>query len=554
MTSLDSALEAAERAAGRDAALLPEAHLDSAGERVPASDAADEAPGLHMKRLSVFQISAPHGEPKPVPPFLTGSYLMFTASKFNLLLAFLPLGIAAELLGWSDGAIFGLNCVAILPLAKLLGDATEQVATHTNETIGGLLNATFGNATELIVSVFALEKGLLGVVKTSLLGSIISNTLLVLGMACIAGGITKPVQTFNSTAASANTTLLLMSILGMSIPACLASLGEVRPNGRQDLMISRFTAIVLLFLYCLYIYFQLVTHRKYFEAPPKPAPGVPSGAQPPGVHASSKHASSSSFVVEADEDEEQVLFSLKGALFWLAAVTVLIAFLSEFLTGAIEGAARRGGLATAAARLCAPPPHRARPSAPLRPSPHRAGATKDYSINQSFVGFVILPIVGNAAEHATAVTMAYKSKMDLALGVALGSATQISLFVVPFMVLLGWAIGQPLDLFFGAYETAITFVATVVVGFAVADGETNWLEVRARGGSWAAGRAPRAEGWGDGCMREPHPRSAPPGPRPPRAANRHAAILPSRSSQGASLLSAYVIIGASFLFYEHKYA
>ncbi|KAG8463015.1 hypothetical protein KFE25_001788 [Diacronema lutheri] len=490
MSSIDAAILAAEReveAASRsrsicaaplvrDAApidsLLPPGHEDSAGDLLappPAASALDDA-GIELRQhaLTAYAGKPAHHEPAPIPPFLVGSWKMFTATKINLMLVFLPLGIAAELLEWSDGAIFGLNCLAILPLAKLLGDATEQVATHTNDTIGGLLNATFGNATELIVSVFALVKGLLDVVQVSLLGSIISNTLLVLGMACIAGGITKPVQKFNSTAASANTTLLLMSILGMSIPACLAGFGEMKVNGKEDLLISRFTAIVLLFLYCLYIYFQLVTHRKYFEAEPEVpggarTPVLARGAQQPALQLQSHvtRAGSSSFIMHKTDEEEEILFTLSGALFWLGSITVVIAFLSEFLTGAIEG------------------------------------ATKDYSINKSFVGFVILPIVGNAAEHATAITMAYKSKMDLALGVALGSATQISLFVVPFMVLTGWAIGQPLDLFFGAYETAITFVATVVVGFAVADGETNWLE-------------------------------------------------------GASLLSAYIIIGASFLFYEHK--
>jgi Ca2+:H+ antiporter len=448
--------------------LLPPNYPDSSGTPTRQSGDGDEHVVLGMSKrthsLNVFTIKKEGGhaeEKKPIPSFLRGSWIMFTNTKINLMLVFLPLGISAELLGWSDGAIFGLNCLAILPLAKLLGDATEQVAAHTNDTIGGLLNATFGNATELIVSVFALVKGLLGVVQVSLLGSIISNTLLVLGMACIAGGITQPVQKFNSTAASANTTLLLMAILGMSIPACLASLGQLKVSSHEDLMLSRMTAIILLGLYVLYIYFQLVTHRKYFEAPPRDesAHAGAAGQAGPGplVHSNSKA------IVVVEEEEEEVYFTLYGALFWLGAITVMIAFLSEFLTGAIEG------------------------------------ATKDYNINQSFVGFVILPIVGNAAEHATAITMAYKSKMDLALGVALGSATQIALFVVPFMVLTGWAIGQPLDLFFGAYETAITFVATVVVGFAVADGETNWLE-------------------------------------------------------GASLLSAYVIIAMSFLFYEHSYA
>mmetsp|Transcript_39714 Transcript_39714/g.92028 ORF Transcript_39714/g.92028 Transcript_39714/m.92028 type:complete len:493 (-) Transcript_39714:298-1776(-) len=444
-------------------ALLGSDYKDSS-DMVNASGEPADVKSQSFRRHTLNTMTVQTASTKEIPSFLVGSWRMFTATKINLMLVFLPLGVAAELLAWSDGAIFGLNCLAILPLAKLLGDATEQVAVHTNDTIGGLLNATFGNATELIVSLFALYKGLLGVVQVSLLGSIISNTLLVLGMACIAGGITKPVQKFNATAASANTTLLLMSILGMCIPACLASLGQMKVGTKQDLVLSRFTSVVLLLLYCQYIYFQLVTHRKYFETaaqeqtPPKKA----SKNEATKDFRISRTSSATLVVHHAtdDEEEEEVWFHLYGALAWLGVITVIIAFLSEFLTGAIEG------------------------------------ATSEMGINQSFVGFVILPIVGNAAEHSTAITMAYKSKMDLALGVALGSATQIALFVVPFMVLTGWAIGQPLDLFFGAYETAITFVATVVVGFAVSDGETNWLE-------------------------------------------------------GASLLSAYIIIAASFLFYEH---
>lgn len=399
MSSLDAAIQAAEREAeaavralGSTAsattdvasaeALLPPTHIDSAGD-ITAAPAGKQPTGLegrestHLvdegtemlelrrRHLNVFQVKPALAEEKPIPPFLVGSYKMFTSTKINLMLVFLPLGVAAELLSWSDGAIFGLNCLAILPLAKLLGDATEQVATHTNDTVGGLLNATFGNATELIVSVFALVKGLLGVVQVSLLGSIISNTLLVLGMACIAGGISKPVQKFNATAASANTTLLLMSILGMSIPAALASLGEIEANGKQDLLISRFTSIVLLFLYCLYIYFQLVTHRKYFENAPVEAEQADTGSgsytkrgTPRASNAHVSRATSASFVVlpSDDEEDEEVLFTLFGALFWLGAITVVIAFLSEFLTGAIEGAAR--------ARLCASALQRTRQSWP----------------------------------------------------------------------------------------------------------------------------------------------------------------------------------------------
>lgn len=297
------------------------------------------------------------------PSFLEGSRRMICSSYLNLLLLFLPLGVVAEMKDWSDGLVFGLNCIAILPLAKLLGDATEQVAAHTNDTIGGLLNATFGNATELIVSLFALSKGLLGVVKVSLLGSIISNILLVLGCSCIAGGVVKPVQKFNCTAASANTTLLLMSILGMSIPAALFSLGEGSFDQTADLMFSRLTAVILLFLYFLYIYFQLFTHRTFFEAAGSETGD--SGGKPPGASRAPSQASdmpalysgfgSSTFrsrsmsrapsngslaIVPMEDDFEEVLFGLPGSLFWLGFITVAISFLSEFITGAIEGAWR----------------------------------------------------------------------------------------------------------------------------------------------------------------------------------------------------------------------
>jgi Ca2+:H+ antiporter len=354
MSSIDEAIRAAEREAevagqrpadGHDpisgAELLPREKFLDSRMSLETERAREEELALRRRALNVYTLKKEHSELKEAPPFFVGTWRMFTATKVNLMLVFLPLGICAELLEWSDGSIFALNCLAILPLAKLLGDATEQVALHTNDTIGGLLNATFGNATELIVSVFALVKGLLGVVQVSLLGSIISNTLLVLGMACIAGGITKPVQKFNSTAASANTTLLLMSILGMCIPAALASLGEIKVMSGADLLMSRMTAIILLFLYCLYIYFQLVTHRKYFEAEPDDDKG-PALTGTPGsfnqnhnVHVS--RASSLSIVVTTDEEEEEVYFTIRGALFWLGGITILIAFLSEFLTGAIEG-------------------------------------------------------------------------------------------------------------------------------------------------------------------------------------------------------------------------
>jgi Ca2+:H+ antiporter len=343
---------------------------------------------------------------------------MLTSKWIYLLLLIVPVALASEKMGLSSGTIFTLCCIAILPLAGLLGDATEQVALHTSEAIGGLLNATFGNATELIVCFFALQKGLLTVVQVSLLGSILSNTLLVLGCACIAGGMLKSTISFNQTAAQANTTLLQIAILGLVVPTLMQSVGQLEVHSDVDLKLSRAISVALLILYIMYVYFQLFTHRALFED---------SNAKERGED-------------EDDEEEEEMWLTLSGGMAWLCIATACIAVLSEFLTGAIEGAAVAFGL------------------------------------SDTFVGFVIIPIIGNAAEHSTAIVMAAKGKMDLSFGVALGSSTQIALFVIPVMVMIGWAIGQPLDLFFGTFETVITFLSALIVSHVVNDGETNWLE------------------------------------------------------------------------------
>jgi len=395
----------------------------------PSKTASGPLPGLEPLRVA-----------KPIPAFLEGSKRMFTGNKLYLLLAFVPLAFLSEHLEWSDATIFGIACLAILPLAGMLGDATEQVALHTNDTLGGLLNATFGNATEVIVCYFALKADLLDVVKVSLLGSILSNTLLVLGGAILAGGIVQKTSTFNQTVAAANTTLLQISILALVVPALMKSAGQLPEGGIVDLELSRSISIALLVLYVFYVYFQLVTHK---DGPPSafkaPQEWASKTLKPSVAFPRSGNGGDSVAVVE-EEEEEEVIFSMGGGLFWLLLATVAIAFLSELLTGSIQGAAAGIGL------------------------------------TQPFVGFVILPIIGNAAEHSTAITMAAKGKMDLAFGVALGSSTQIALFVIPLMVLVSWAMGKSLDLFFGNFETAVMFMSSLIVSHVVGDGESNWLE------------------------------------------------------------------------------
>eukprot|EP00124_Ichthyophonus_hoferi_P001017 Ihof_evm12s45 gene=Ihof_evmTU12s45 len=332
----------------------------------------------------------------------------------NILLLVLPVAIASEYVGWSKTIVFVLNLIAIIPLAGLLGSATEELALRMGDLVGGLLNATFGNAVELIVSIAALQKGLITVVQGSLLGSILSNLLLVLGMSFFFGGIKNmPEQSFNLAGASSFSSLLLLSLIGLCVPAAfhfvLSPEEQAQKYPEDELMVSRIIAVILGFMYLMYLFFQLKTHSTFF-------------------------------VSEEDEDAEpeEPILSLGAALTMLAVVTISVAVCSEYLTGSIEGMSQH--------------------------------------MSPTFIGVILLPIVGNAAEHLTAVTVACKDKMDLAIGVAVGSSTQIALFVIPLITLVGWAIDQPMALNFHMFNTVILLVTVLIVNLTLTDGKSNYLE------------------------------------------------------------------------------
>eukprot|EP00735_Rhodelphis_limneticus_P010943 TRINITY_DN394_c0_g1::TRINITY_DN394_c0_g1_i1::g.7558::m.7558 TRINITY_DN394_c0_g1::TRINITY_DN394_c0_g1_i1::g.7558 ORF type:complete len:454 (+),score=95.08,sp/Q99385/VCX1_YEAST/45.69/5e-97,Na_Ca_ex/PF01699.19/99,Na_Ca_ex/PF01699.19/9.4e-20,Na_Ca_ex/PF01699.19/1.4e-24,SBF/PF01758.11/5.5e+03,SBF/PF01758.11/1.1e+03,SBF/PF01758.11/0.3,SBF/PF01758.11/2.7e+03 TRINITY_DN394_c0_g1_i1:61-1362(+) len=335
-------------------------------------------------------------------------------SKFNLLLIFVILGVVAPLAGWDDTYIFLFNFLAILPLARLLGDSTEEVAIRTNETLGGLLNATFGNATELIISIFALKHKYYRVVQVSLLGSILSNQLLVMGCSFFFGGILFHEQHFNRDIAGVYGSLLLMAVLGLVVPTAFAFTEDGCSNDScpELLDISRATAVILVILYVALLVFQLRTHRSLMEE------------------------------AEEDDDEgpQQPNMSLGTAIGMLAASTVLVALCSEYLVDSIESVAQQ------------------------------------WNLSEMFIGLILLPIVGNAAEHATAVTVAMKGKMDLSIGVALGSSIQIALFVIPLLVIVAWMWDLPLSLDFHAFEAVVLIVSVFVVNSVVGDGSSTWLE------------------------------------------------------------------------------
>ncbi|KAI4095930.1 MAG: hypothetical protein LQ344_001311 [Seirophora lacunosa] len=342
-----------------------------------------------------------------------------TSNPVNVLLVFVPLGIISGAIGWNPTVVFILNFLAIIPLASLLSFATEELSVKLGQTLGGLMNATFGNAVELIVSIVALKNGEIRIVQASMLGSILSNILLVLGCCFLAGGITHPEQTFNATVASTMSSLMAVSTASLIIPATLyAAMGSSNSKDIRDdniLILSHGTAIVLLALYGLYLFFQLKTHAHLFDAE--------SG--------------------DSDSDGEQAeghILSPWAAGVALVIITVMVAVCAEYLVDSIDA------------------------------------IVETAHISRTFIGLILLPIVGNAAEHVTAVVVATKDKMDLAIGVAIGSSMQIALLVTPFLVVLGWIIHQPMSLHFEIFETVVFFLSVLVTNYLISDGKSNYLE------------------------------------------------------------------------------
>lgn len=379
----------------------------------------------------------------------------------NVLLIFVPVGFAVFYAGLKPVPVFIINFIAIIPLAAMLSNATEELAIRVGETMGGLLNATFGNAVELIVSIQALIKNEITIVKTSLIGSMLSNLLLVLGMSFFLGGINRPEQFFNVTVAQTAASLLALCIASLIIPTVFHNTIAEDNNDDGDALrnqeLSHGTAVILLIVYGCYLFFQLKTHVEMYNAPSQKVPKRKSskleeGAAERGVAtigAGTAAASGGGVNLknllnkpkDDDEEEEEEFetpsLSVIGALVTLAVSTTLVAFCSEFMVDSIDGLTATGGVST------------------------------------TFVGLILLPIVGNAAEHATAVTVAMKDKMDLSIGVAVGSSMQIALLVFPFIVILGWILGKDcMTLYFDTFQIATLFVSVLLVNYLIQDGKS----------------------------------------------------------------------------------
>jgi len=334
------------------------------------------------------------------------------------LLVFVPLAALGEWLHWGALPVFIFAALAIIPLAGIMGESTEHLAARLGAGIGGLLNATFGNAAEMIIALAALQRGLHDVVKASLTGSIIGNSLLVLGLAILAGGARRDRQTFDRAAAAVGSTLLALAAIGLVIPAAFhwvadsavarAALTPERESAIEG-GLSLEISVVLFAAYLLSLLFSLRTHRHLYagqaEAGHDPSPGR------------------------------------LRPLVTLLAATALVAWMSELLVGVVEEAS------------------------------HQLGLT------QVFVGVIVVAIIGNAAEHSTAVLMAMKNKMDLAMNIAIGSSTQIALLVAPILVFASYFVGPgPMDLRFSVFEVLAVGMAVAVVNMVAQDGESNWLE------------------------------------------------------------------------------
>jgi len=336
----------------------------------------------------------------------------------NLLLVFVPVAIGLKFAGAPGMWVFIVSGIAIVPLAGLMGKSTEILADKLGAGWGGLLNATFGNAAELIIALFALHRGMIEVVKSSITGSILGNVLLVLGASFLAGGLKFSRQKFNSTAAGMSATLLALAAIGLVVPAMFHVHLELFHAKANEQTLSLEIAVVLFAVYVLMLIFSLVTHKHLYAGEHDEGPGDADGFATVEPH-----------------------WSSKTALSVLVGATVFVALMSEFLVGSIEEARLAMGL------------------------------------TETFVGLIVVAIVGNAAEHSTAVLVALKNRMELSYHIAVGSALQIALFVAPVLVFAGYLPGFPrMNLVFSMLEVMAIVVSVMVVGLVAFDGESNWLE------------------------------------------------------------------------------
>ncbi len=323
------------------------------------------------------------------------------------LLVFVPISLAGEFMGFPETIMFVLSALAIIPLAGMMGEATEEISFYSGPRMGGFLNATFGNATELIIAFFAMRAGLFDVVKASIAGSVIGNILLVLGASMLVGGLKYKTQHFNQKVLDVSASMLLFAVIGLSIPAIFTHTVDSELLTTRYEGLSVFVAVIMFSIYILSLVFSFYTHKDLYSVD--------------------------------HEEESQPKWSLRKAIIVLIGTTVLIGIESEFFVGAVE---------------------------PM---------TNAIGLSEFFVGIILVPIIGNAAEHSTAIFMAAKNRMDVAVEIALGSSLQIILFVTPVLIFLS-LLFSPMSIVFNTFELVALIFSVLIANRLASDGESNWLE------------------------------------------------------------------------------
>jgi len=353
----------------------------------------------------------PAQQPEPAPrqplPHLRRDRSDWGPIWRRVLLAAVPAALLANYLHLSPVIVFTLACLGVLPLAGFMGDATEHLSARSGPTVGGLLNATFGNAAELIIAIVALQAGLVELVKASIAGSILGNLLLIMGLSLLAGGVGRSELKFNRTAVGLSAGMMIAAVVGLVFPA-LFHATHPDPSAVTELRLSEGVAIVLMIVYGFSLLFTLKTHRWLIGGDPHEMPGP--------------------------------IWTPLKAVVVLGIATTGVAVMSEVLVHAAEA------------------------------------VTVQVGVTETFLGLIIIPLIGNAAEHATAVVVARKGKMDLALQIAYGSSTQIALLIGPLLVFIGLMLGQEMNLVFTPFEVMAVGLATIVASLGTADGESHWFE------------------------------------------------------------------------------
>jgi Ca2+:H+ antiporter len=350
------------------------------------------------------------------------------SSIFYLLLIFTPLAVVLEFVQADHIIIFLIASIALIPLAKLIGDSTEHLSVHYGTTLGSLLNVTFGNAAEIIIAIVAINAGLTDLVKASITGAILGNILLIFGLSILAGGFRYKEQFFSQENVGIQSSMLFLAIIGLAIPTILANtliVDRGNDNVENQLIVqslSDILALLLLFVYIASIMFTFFTHKHLF---------------PTQSHYSTKTDQNEKIKNEIDSS---ITWSKKKSFLFLALSMTGVIIVSEILVGSVEVTA------------------------------------KELGFGELFVGAIIIGIVGNAAEHSSAIVLARKGKIELSIGIAAGSGTQIALFVVPILVIAGVIMNMPFSLVFTLFELVTIFLAAIVLNLIARDGKSNWFE------------------------------------------------------------------------------